>query len=225
MNPRKRFLTLALLLLVSATFAQEVRSRSIVVRPNNQPEPVEFSVDVFISGRSGTNANNYPIGEDVQVSVSPSLDAYVYLFSINSNNRVEQIYPNRFDDSGRNNFVRADSTKYFPPRNASYSFTIGGPPGRDILVALATVEPLRETVLTRFADYASGEVFASSSIGEGQFSRILDNLGQDAFRSSRSNNNNSDAPQASGRSIIVEPVEPDQAVLAVDAVRFRVRRR
>lgn len=217
----KYITTLMLLVLVSMTFAQEVRSRSIIVRPVDRPESVEFSVDVFISGRSGTNVAGYLIGEDVQVGVSPSLDAYVYLFSINSNNRVEQIYPNRFDDSGRNNFVRAGSTKHFPPRGASYSFTIGGPPGRDILVALATVEPLRDIALRRFADYAQGEVFASSNIGEGQFARILDNLGQDALRSGRSNDN---APRASGRSIVVEPVEPEQLILAVDAVRFRVRR-
>lgn len=218
MKQLKRYVVLTLLVLMSATFAQEVRSRSIIVRPVNQPDPVTFSVDVFISGRSGTNAAGYLIGEDVQVGVSPSLDAYVYLFSINSNNRVEQIYPNRFDDSGRDNFVRADSTKYFPPRNASYRFTIGGPPGRDILVALATVEPLRDVALRRFANYAQGEVFASSNIGEGQFARTLDSLGQEAIRSNRN------APQARGRSIIVEPVEPEQTVLAVGAVRYRVRR-
>jgi len=211
----KRFFALLLLVCVSTTFAQEVRSRSIIVRPVNQPEPVTFAVDVAISGRSGTNASRYSIGEDVQVSVSPSLDAYIYLFSINSSNRVEQIYPNRFDDSGRDNFVRANSTKYFPPRNASYSFTIGGPAGRDILVALATVEPLRDITLRRFANYAQGEVFASSNIGEGQFARIIADLNQDAF---------DDAPQARGRSIIVEPVEPERPVLAVDAVRYRVRR-
>ena len=215
MNQLKRYLALLLLLLVSATFAQEVRSRSIIVRPNNQPEPVEFAIDVFISGRSGTNASGYLVGEDVQVGVSPSLDAYVYLFSINSSNRVEQIYPNRFDDSGRDNFVRANSSKYFPPRGASYSFTIGGPPGRDILVALATVEPLRNVALRRFADYAQGEVFASSNIGEGQFARIISELNQDAF---------DDTPRAQGRSIIVEPIEPERPVFAVDTVRYRVRR-
>lgn len=211
----KHAFALLFVLLVSATFAQEVRSRSIIVRPVNQPEPVTFAVDVFISGRSGTNAAGYLIGEDVQVGVSPSLDAYVYLFSINSSNRVEQIYPNRFDDSGRNNFVRANSTKYFPPRNASYRFTIGDPPGRDILVALATVEPLRNITLRRFADYAQGEVFASSNIGEGQFARLIEDLNQDAFN---------DAPRARGRSIIVEPVEPERPVLAVGTVRYQVRR-
>lgn len=199
---------------VNISYAQDVRSRSIIVRPIDQPDPIRFDVDVTIQGRSGTNARQYWIGEDVQISVRPSIDAYIYLFSINSFGRVERIFPNRFDSSGRDIFVRAGNTKYFPPRGADYRFTVAAPTGTDTVVAIASANPLRDASLRRFADYASGQVFANSDIGHAQFASILDGLSNDAF----------DQNQARGRSIIVQPVEPDTPLYAVGTVRFQVRR-
>jgi hypothetical protein len=195
-----------LLAFTGGVSAQTITPRAIVVTPDGG-QSQQFTVGVSLSGFSGVNARSYRVDEAVQVSVSPTLDAYIYLFSIDASGFVQLILPNRFDSAGRDNFVRAGQTAYFPPPGASYSFTISPPVGPSLLVAVASVYPLRESVLERFASYAGGVAFAQSAIGEATFARLLADLDAGAF-------------DQSARAIVITPAQPDTAPYAVGVVRY-----
>ena len=73
-------------------------------------------------------------------------------------------------DDGRNNFVSAGSTRYFPPRDARYTFDVGGPQGLDKVIAVASREPLDLSTLRGFSQ--SGD-FSTSDQGEDSFAETL----------------------------------------------------
>ena len=156
-------------LLLGVTAAQPrivISPQSIVVNPLPS-----FEVDVFTDrDTTGDASPSYQIGENISVGVSVSEDAYVYLFNVRSNGVVDQILPNRLDQNGENNFVRAGQTKYFPPRNAGYNFQVDGPRGLDKVIAVASKDTLNTSQLARFN---GEEDFASSSIGESGFADTL----------------------------------------------------
>lgn len=157
-----------LLLCASFAFAQDVvfSPQAIVVNPRPS-----FEVDVFLDkGGNGGQIPTYEVGEDITIGVTVSADSYVYLFSIRSDGQVQQILPNRLDEPGRNNFVRAGETKYFPPRGARYAFTVEPPRGLDKVIAVASRTQLDTNQLAQFR--GEGD-FATSSIGEESFARTL----------------------------------------------------
>lgn len=156
-------------LLLGVTAAQPrivISPQSIVVNPLPS-----FEVDVFTDrDTTGDASPSYQIGENISVGVRVSEDAYVYLFNVRSNGVVDQILPNRLDQNGENNFVRAGQTKYFPPQNAGYNFQVDGPRGLDKVIAVASKNTLNTSQLARFN---GEEDFASSSIGESGFADTL----------------------------------------------------
>ncbi len=152
-----------------SALAQEnivISPQSIVVNP--LPEfDVEVSVD---KDPSGQHTPSYDVGEGIIISVTPSEDAYVYLFNVRSDNSITQIVPNHLDEVGRDNFIRAGQTKRFPPHNARYRFTVDPPTGLDKVIAVASKTQLDTTQLASFQAEAD---FASSNIGEESFARSL----------------------------------------------------
>ena len=87
-----------------------ISPQSIVVNPSPS-----FDVQVFVDkDTSGDATPVYNIGESIRVGATVSEDAYVYLFSVHSDGTIDQILPNTLSD-GRDNLVRAGSTRYFPP--------------------------------------------------------------------------------------------------------------
>lgn len=140
--------------------------QSIVVNPTPG-----FRVDVFLDREpSGEQPPMYQVGEPVRIGVEVSTSAYVYLFDISSDGEITQILPNRYDDAGRDNFVRPGRTAYFPPPGARYAFTVEGPRGLSKVFALASEEPLDTRQLARFHD---GEPLARSDLGEEGFAQAL----------------------------------------------------
>ena len=123
----KRFVLL-LALFASFAFAQKdivISPQSIVVNPLPS-----FDVEVFVDkDTSGETIPTYEIGEAIRIGVRVSEDSYVYLFNVRSNGDIQQIIPNRLDDTGRRNFVEAGTTRYFPRQDARYTFNIAGPRG------------------------------------------------------------------------------------------------
>ena len=166
--PKTALSMVAVAALASAAFAQEdvvISPQSIVVNPSPS-----FDVEVFVDkDSSGESAPVYNIGESVRIGVTVSEDAYVYLYSVHSNGTIEQILPNRLDD-GRNNFVSAGSTRYFPPQNARYTFDVAGPQGLDKVIAVASREPLDLSTLRGFTQ--AGD-FSVSEQGEESFAQTL----------------------------------------------------
>ena len=158
------------LLLLAFGFAQDdgavFSPQAIIVNPDPS-----FEVETFVDkDSSGGSVPSYEIGEDIRIGVRVTEDAYVYLFSVKSDGEITQILPNEVDSFGRDNFVRAGRTKYFPPEDARYSFEVAGPRGLDKVLAVASLEPLNTSDLIDFEEDAN---FATSSASEGEFAESL----------------------------------------------------
>ncbi|TVR92964.1 MAG: PEGA domain-containing protein [Trueperaceae bacterium] len=149
-------------------------AQRIVISPQAivvNPVPA-FEVEVFVDrAPSGRSAPSYAIGESIELGVRVSEDAYVYLFSISARGEVVQILPNRFDDAGRNNFVREGQTRYFPPRGARYSYVIDPPEGLAKVIAVASKREIDTRTLARFE--TERDFQATSELGEEGFARAL----------------------------------------------------
>lgn len=162
-----------LLILLAAIAGVALAQPNIVISPEAivvNPRPA-FNVEVFVDkDPSGQGTPAYAIGEEIRIGVRVDRDAYIYLFNVRSNGVVDQILPNRFDEQGRNNFLRAGETRFFPPPNARYVFQVDGPTGLDKVIAVASLEPLNTEQLARFS--ATGD-FATSTIGEEGFAEAL----------------------------------------------------
>jgi hypothetical protein len=165
----KRLLgTLLLLLAITAASAQEFVINPLGIVVNPKPG---FDVQVSLNKRGGPDGiPSYRIGESIEISVTVSESSYVYLFNVKANGQIVQILPNEVDADGRNNYLRAGETKRFPPPNGGYLFEISGPRGLDKVIAVASRSQLDTRTL---ASFASGDQFASSSIGESGFAQAL----------------------------------------------------
>lgn len=168
-----RFRSFILLAALLATLGVASAQR-IVINPQAivvNPLPA-FDVEVFVDrDPSGRGAPAYGVGEPIEIGVRVSEDAYVYLFSISADGEVVQILPNRFDAAGRDNFVRANQTTYFPPRGARYSYIVDPPTGLAKVIAVASKRELDTRTLSSFR--SERDFQATSSIGQDGFARAL----------------------------------------------------
>ncbi|MCL6568479.1 MAG: DUF4384 domain-containing protein, partial [Meiothermus silvanus] len=144
----KRFLGVLLLGLVA--YAQpRISPQGIIVNP----VPTDLQVNTWVDkDPSGSGSPTYTIGENIILYVQVNQDAYVYLFNINADGKIDLILPNPYD---RDNFLRSGQTKAFPPRGARYTLTVSGPEGLDRVLAVASKRPLS---LAEIADVQSGDV-------------------------------------------------------------------
>ncbi len=154
--------------ILTLSFAQrvEINTESIVVNPKPS-----FSVEVWVDrDSSGETIPQYSVGEEINIGVSVSEDAFIYLFDVRSNGEISQILPNRYDQEGLNNFLTAGQVKYFPPADAAYNFQIDGPVGIDKLIVLASKEALDVSSL---ANYNTNPSFATSYMNQEDFAQTL----------------------------------------------------
>ncbi len=154
--------------LLTISFAQrvEINPQSIVVNPKPS-----FSVDVWVDkDSSGEAIPQYAIGEEINIGVTVSEDAFVYLFDVRSNGEINQILPNQYDQEGLNNFLAAGQVKYFPPADAPYNFQVDGPVGIDKLIVLASKDALDVSSL---ANYSTNPNFATSYMNQEDFAQTL----------------------------------------------------
>jgi hypothetical protein len=168
----KRFLGLLLLTFMFVSPALAQPEDEVVFSPQSivvNPKP-GFEVDVFLAGASGGEVPTYQVGEEIRIGVRVTADSYVYLFNVRPNGRIQQLLPNRFDEAGRNNFLRAGETRYFPAQNARYTFNAEPPRGLDKVIAVASRTELDTRQLARFEGDPN---FATSSLGEEGFARNL----------------------------------------------------
>jgi|SRR5690625_257510 len=156
------------LLSVSASFAQpgDISPQAIVVNP-----APSFDVDVWLDRAPDRNGlPTYRVGEPIRVGVRVSEGNYVYLFSVSSSGEVVQILPNRFSD-GRDAFLPAGETRYFPPDRADYTFAVDAPGGLAKVVAVASRDPLDTRSLASFNN--ERDLLATSQLGDEGFARAL----------------------------------------------------
>jgi membrane-bound inhibitor of C-type lysozyme len=133
----KKIVGLLGLALVSSALAQHLRPQSIIVNPTPPPDLV---VRVWVD-RDPANTGNpvYRFGENMQISVQVTQQAYVYLFSVGATGQIEPILPNPFEPV---NLLRAGEVRTFPSPGAGYTFTVQPPPGQARVLAVASRRPL-----------------------------------------------------------------------------------
>ncbi len=142
---KKLLILPALLLLGTAHAAPKISAQSIIVNPT-QPE---LGVKVWVDKNpSGSQVPNYAIGEKISVNVTPSRDAYVYIFNVGPDGSVDLVLPNKL---GGDNFVKANTTKSFPSASDNFTYTVGGPVGLNKVLALASETQLNLDQLTSFS--------------------------------------------------------------------------
>ena len=141
---------IGLLFMGLVAYAQpRISPQGIIVNP----VPTDLQVKTWVDkDPSGSGSPAYLIGENIVVYAQVNQDAYVYLFNINADGKIDLILPNPYD---RDNFLRAGQVKSFPPRGARYTLTVSGPEGLDRVLAVASKRPLS---LAEIADVQSGNV-------------------------------------------------------------------
>jgi len=164
----KKLFSLILFAFVSASLAQTVvfSPQTIVVNPIPS-----FGVEVFVDkDPSGDLVPTYQVGSNISIGVRVTESSYVYLFNVKATGEITQIIPNRIDAAGQSNFVNAGETKFFPPRNARYTFSVDGPTGTDKVIALASKDSLD---VSQLANFQSDPSIATSNLGEQGFAQTL----------------------------------------------------
>ncbi|WP_407541189.1 DUF4384 domain-containing protein [Deinococcus radiomollis] len=108
---------------------------------------------------SGQNTPTYAPGDKIQVFVSPTTDAYVYLFNLQADGRITQILPNRFS---RAELIKANTVKAFPGPGDKFTSNIADPGGVNKVLALASSTPLDLSQLSSFK--GAQDTFATVSV-------------------------------------------------------------
>ncbi len=157
-------LGIALSSLASIASAQpQISPQSIIVNPVDNTLSVRVTTD-----RGGSNPV-YNIGDPIRVSVNVNQDAYVYLFSVHSDGKVDLILPNKL--SGGNAYLRANETRTFPPSGAAYQLNVDGPAGQDKVLAVASKRQLN---LNEIAQFQGSNQFADVQVtGQDNLARAL----------------------------------------------------
>lgn len=138
-------------LLGTAQAAPQITAQSIIVNP----VPASVAVNVWTDrDPSGNAVPNYFPGDSVRLYASVNQDAYVYLFNVDPQGKVDMILPNQF--AGGSNFLKAGTTKVFPQPGANFTYTIAAPYGQNKVLALASKTPLNMDQIATFRTQQSG---------------------------------------------------------------------
>jgi hypothetical protein len=147
-------LTLPLLLVGSPTLAQswgnsyitpveksrDVAPRAIVVEPDHLQ--VNLQLD-----RYGSNPVYRP-GESITLRINASQNAYIYIFSLEADGSVKQIFPNPFVNGAL--YLQAGEVTTLPTPGSGYRFKITPPYGQAQVLVLASQQPLNRQALFTF---------------------------------------------------------------------------
>ncbi|GGR02352.1 DUF4384 domain-containing protein [Deinococcus ruber] len=148
--------TIPALLIGSVSAAPKLSAQSIIVNPVQSDLTVRVWTDRDPSG-NGTPAYNR--GDKIQLYVTPSRDAYVYLFNVDPSGQIIQILPNRFSGAA---FIKANTVQAFPGTNAKFTFDIAGQNGVNKVLALASRTPLNLSQLSSFK--SAQDTFATVTV-------------------------------------------------------------
>jgi len=86
-----------------------------------------------------TDKQFYKIGEPMVLHFRANQDCYVTLLDLGTSGSVRFLYPNRFSGGGK---VLAGKTYSIPGPEDGFAITVGGPPGIEIVRAIATLIPM-----------------------------------------------------------------------------------
>lgn len=154
-------------LLGTASAAPQITAQSIIVNP----VPANVNVRVWTDrDPSGNAVPSYVPGDRIRLFVNTDRDAYVYLFNVDPQGRVDMVLPNTY--SGGSNFVSANTTRVFPQNGAPFTFDIAAPYGMNKVLALASTTPLNLDQIASFKSQQNS--FASVNVqGQQQLAQAL----------------------------------------------------
>ncbi|WP_345459352.1 DUF4384 domain-containing protein [Deinococcus carri] len=145
LSPRTLSLsTLTALLASAAGAAPVISAQSIIVNPVQS----SLTVKVWTDRGSGQQVPSYAPGERIRLYASVNQDAYVYLFNVDPQGRVDLILPNKYQ--GGANFLKANTTKVFPSPGDPFTFDVAAPYGLNKVLALASRTPLNLDQIASF---------------------------------------------------------------------------
>ncbi|MBT6516354.1 MAG: DUF4384 domain-containing protein [Candidatus Marinimicrobia bacterium] len=119
--------------------------------------------------RSSLDREYYKHGEEMTISVTPSMDCYLNILNFSSNDSVYILFPNKLL---KNNFIRSGQTFLLPSeedRDRGIRFRVGLLPGKDedleMIKILATKENIPFTALSSISTIGTYESTQSDIIG------------------------------------------------------------
>lgn len=90
----------------------------------------------------------YAVGQRLKVFVRPRETSYITVLNVGSSGRVAVVFPNHYQ---RNMRVRGGETVRIPAEGANWHIDVAGPPGVEVIMVVASREPLRLRELERLA--------------------------------------------------------------------------
>jgi hypothetical protein len=87
-----------------------------------------------------TDKQRYRVGETVTFHFETSRDAYVTLINAGTSGAVTVLFPNRFSQGQE---VKGKTVYSIPRSQDGYTMNVSGPPGIELVYALATLEPIK----------------------------------------------------------------------------------
>lgn len=92
-----------------------------------------------IKVRLWSDRTSYRLGEKMTLYFRADQDCYIALLDVGTSGKVHILYPNRFSGGGK---VLAGRTYSIPGKDEGYAVTVGGPPGTEVVRAIATLTPI-----------------------------------------------------------------------------------
>jgi hypothetical protein len=118
----------------------------------------------------------YRVGESLTISFETNRDAYVTLVNVGTSGGTTVLFPNRFSPA---NSVERRRVYTIPDPADGYELKASGPPGREVVYALVTLEPLR---LVDPPAPETRRVFRSLNEDATRFTRDANGLGRQGLR-------------------------------------------
>jgi hypothetical protein len=92
------------------------------------------SFDVYLE----VNKYQFLVGDQMRLAIESALSGYLYVFDIDAEHKVTQLFPNQFE---KDNALPASTQVKIPDIRARYQFTADKPYGTSTIVALVTRAP------------------------------------------------------------------------------------
>lgn len=116
--------------------------------PSSLPAPAPTQVPVLgfqpqgkISVSLETDKKHYKDGDIMNITVTVDRDCHLRLYNITAENRVLQIFPNKFQ---KDHFVKAGKPVTIGGIEAPYEFSLRAPFGNELIKAVASVRPFTD---------------------------------------------------------------------------------
>jgi TolB-like protein len=116
-------------------FASLIKHEASVFKQKEEEAVSEEKIKIDL----WTDQKDYKIGEKLTVNFKADRDCYVTLVDVGTSGNVHILFPNRFSSGNK---VKANETYSVPGKGDGYKITVNGPPGTEIVRAIATLKPI-----------------------------------------------------------------------------------